>query len=303
MQQVRDHIVRIARSPVPVMILGETGTGKELCAEAIAALSGRTPFLAVNCAAFPEGVVESELFGHERGAFTGAVRSRAGVIARADGGTLFLDELAEIPATVQAKLLRTLQSGEYQPVGAVVTRRSEFRILAAASGDLEALIAAGRLRVDLIHRLGALRVRMPPLRERLDDLPQLADSFLRGFLTKRGTGPARLHPDVLVAMARFGWPGNVRQLKNVVEAAATLAGDECEVTVDHLLPILAIPERSTTASEGIPSLAEARRRTDEETIGRALAEANGNRELAARLLRVSAATLYRYLKERRSQVI
>lgn len=303
MQQVRDQIARIARSPVPVMIVGETGTGKELCAEAIALLSGRMPFLAVNCAAFPEGIVESELFGHERGAFTGAVRNRTGVIARADGGTLFLDELAEIPMAVQAKLLRTLQSGEYQPVGAVATRRSEFRILAAASGDLEALMASGRLRVDLIHRLGALRVRMPPLRERVDDIPLLTESFLRTFLAKRGAGPTRIRPDVLSAMARFDWPGNVRQLKNVVEAAATLAGDECDVGLEHLLPILALPERGSPTGPATLDLAEARHRAEQETIRRALAEAHGNRELAARLLRVSEATLYRYLKGRRPTVV
>src|SRR5258705_9785729 len=157
MQHVREKIERFARSPVPILILGETGTGKELCAAAIAKLSGREPFLPVNCATFPDGLAESELFGHERGAFTGAVRTHAGVVALADGGVLFLDELGELPLAMQAKLLRTLESGEYRPVGSNRTLRSQFRILAATSGDMDAVIAIGKLRPDLLHRLGAVR--------------------------------------------------------------------------------------------------------------------------------------------------
>ncbi len=137
MRRVREQITRFARSPVPILILGETGTGKELCAEAIALLSGRQPFVPVNCATFPDGLAESELFGHERGSFTGAVRAHSGVVALADGGVLFLDELGELPLAMQAKLLRTLESGEYRPVGSSRSLRSHFRILAATSGDLE----------------------------------------------------------------------------------------------------------------------------------------------------------------------
>src|SRR5262245_54787534 len=146
MQQVREQIERFARSPVPILILGETGTGKELCAAAIARLSGRQPFVPVNCATFPEGLAESELFGHERGAFTGAVRTHTGVVALADGGVLFLDELAELPSAMQAKLLRTLESGEYRSVGSTRMQHSEFRILAATSGDLDHVITSGKLR-------------------------------------------------------------------------------------------------------------------------------------------------------------
>src|SRR5207249_2704237 len=174
--------------PGAVLVLSEAGTGKELCAEAISDLSRRTPFMAVNCAALPESLVESELFGHERGAFTGAVQARRGMIAAADGGTLFLDELAEVPSTVQAKLLRTLESGEYRPLGSTKTMRSRFRILAATSGDPERIISEGHLRADLFHRLGAVRVRLPPLRERIEDIPRLAEEFLRRYLERSDCG-------------------------------------------------------------------------------------------------------------------
>jgi two-component system response regulator HydG len=196
--------------------------------------------------------------------------------------------------------LRTLQSGEYEPVGSGERLKSEFRLLAATSGDLEASIAAGRLRVDLVHRLGALRVVIPPLRQRLDDIPLLVDTFLAAYGTKRGDGPVRFTPEALALLMQFAWPGNVRQLRNVVEAGATMAGDDEDVDLCHVLPILE-PAARGDASCGCVTLAEARRRAEEEAIGRALAQADGNREEAAKLLRISAATLYRKLKDRRRQ--
>jgi transcriptional regulator with PAS, ATPase and Fis domain len=301
MQRVREQISSIARSPVPVLILGETGTGKELCAEAIACLSERTPFVPINCAAFPDGLAESELFGHERGAFTGAVRSHTGVIALADKGVLFLDELAELPSAVQAKLLRTLESGEYRPLGSTKTSRSDFRILAATSGDLDRVIASGRLRMDLLHRLGAARVALPALRERLEDIPLLADEFLRRYLERATSGPSLVSDEACAVLMQHDWPGNLRQLRNVVEAAAAVAGLEEEIGMMHVVQFLPAVEKVQGASVGLPTLAQARAQAETRLIYEALSRTRGNREQAAKLLRVSEATLYRKLGKGASQ--
>ena len=295
MQQVRERIQRVARSPVPVLILGDTGTGKEVCAEAIARLSGRTPFLPVNCAAFPESLAESELFGHERGAFTGAVRSHPGVIALANGGVLFLDELAELPAPVQAKLLRTLESGEYRPVGATKTLRSDFRILAATSGDLDGAIASGRLRADLVHRLGAVRLSLPPLRQRLEDIPLLAEQFLCHYVEKCPYGPTRVAPEACAVLMQHDWPGNLRELRNVIEAAAAVSGADDAIGMLHVLEVLPHSADWKAAPDAFPSLAEVRLEAERRAILEALRRVEGNRERAAKLLHISEATLYRKL--------
>jgi transcriptional regulator with PAS, ATPase and Fis domain len=286
---------------VPVLILGETGTGKELCAEAIAYLSERTPFVPVNCAAFPDGLAESELFGHERGAFTGAVRSHTGVIALADRGVLFLDELAELPSTVQAKLLRTLESGEYRPLGSTKTSRSDFRILAATSGDLDGVIASGRLRVDLLHRLGAARVALPALRDRLEDIPCLAEEFLHRYLERSETGPTHVSAEACALLMQHDWPGNQRQLRNVIEASAAVAGCGGEIGMLHVVQFLPPVAREEGAGDVLPTLAEARARAELRAILDALTRAGGNRGRAAKLLRISEATLYRKLGRGRSQ--
>jgi len=293
MQQVREQIELFARSPVPILIVGETGTGKELCAAAIAHLSGRQPFVPVNCATFPDGLAESELFGHERGAFTGAVRAHVGVVARADGGVLFLDELGELPLAMQAKLLRTLESGEYRPVGSSATQHSHFRILAATSGDLEQIILGGKLRPDLLHRLGAVRIALPALRRRLADIPLLAAQFLGVYRERSDRGPRRIAPEACAALMQHDWPGNVRQLRNVIEGAAALAGNEEEIRLPHVLQFIAplVPSEEN----GIPSLAQARRSAEQRAILGALGQVGGNRERAAKLLRISPATLYRKL--------
>lgn len=295
MRQVRDQIQRIARSPVPVLIVGETGTGKEVCAEVIGVISGRMPLIPVNCAALPENLVESELFGHERGAFTGALRAHLGVIAAVNGGTLFLDELAEVPSAVQAKLLRTLESGEYRPVGSTKTLRSHFRILAATSGDLQGILSKGHLRADLFHRLGAVQIRLPPLRERLEDIPLLAENFLHRYLERAGRGPFLISPHAGAALMRCQWPGNVRQLRNVVEAAAALAGTESVVDVQHVVEILGSALADPAPADALPSLSDVRRSAERQAILGALQRTGGNREQAARLLGISEATLYRKL--------
>ena len=294
MQRLREQIRRVARSPVPILIIGETGTGKELCAEALAELSGRGPFVPVNCAAFAEGLIESELFGHERGAFTGAIRGHPGVITLANGGTLFIDELGEVPAPTQVKLLRTLESGEYRPLGAAKTLRSDFRIVAATSCAVEDAVTSGRLRADLLHRLGAMRLRPVPLRERLEDIPLLADAFLRQYRERAREGPRRLSPEALVLLMQHSWPGNVRELRNVVEASAAVAGLEDAIGIEHVVQFLTAFAGSP-AEDSCPSLAQARARAERLAILEALQRAGGNRERAARLLRISEATLYRKL--------
>ena len=297
MLQVRERIQRIARSPVPVLILGETGTGKDLCAEALGRLSGRTPFVPVNCAAIPEGVAESELFGNDRGAFTGAVQARLGVVAIAHGGTLFLDELGELPTAVQAKLLRTLESGEYRPLGSTKTLRSDFRILAATSSDVERAIAGGRMRADLLHRLGAVRIVLPPLRARREDIPLLAQALLRNYLQRSNMGPSGIAQDASVLLMQHDWPGNIRQLRNVIEAAAAIACGEDEVQLPHVLQFLTPEESDALPPDQVPTLGQVRRRAEGKAILDALSRTGGNRERAAKLLRISAATLYRKLAQ------
>jgi len=294
MQRLREQIGRIARSPVPVLIVGETGTGKELCAQALGQLSGRGPFVPINCAAFADGLIESELFGHERGAFTGAIRTHPGVIALANGGTLFIDELSEVPAATQVKLLRTLESGEYRPLGSAKTLRSDFRILAATSCVVEDAVASGQLRADLLHRLGAMRLRPSPLRERLEDIPALADAFLRHYRERAREGPQSLSPDAYVLLMQHSWPGNVRELRNVVEASAAVAGLEDVIGMAHVVQFLTAFATAAPA-DSCPTLAEARGRAERRAIVEALQRAGGNRERAAKLLHISPATLYRKL--------
>lgn len=295
MNALRDRIRRVSRSHVPVLIHGETGTGKELCAEAIVAQSRASPFIAVNCAAFADGVIDSELFGHERGAFTGADRAHTGLVAAANGGVLFLDELAEVSAPVQAKLLRVLESGEYRPVGSNRVRRSSFRVIAATSGEVDELVAAGKIRPDLLHRLGALRILLPPLRTRLEDLPSLADEFLRRYTTRSPDGPTAVGADAVSVLLNQPWPGNVRQLRNVVQAAAALAGTARQIAAAHVMEVLQDATLLEPLTAAVPTLAEAVRQAEERALRRALHEAGDNRQRTAALLGISEATLYRKL--------
>src|SRR5918996_4143565 len=294
MREVRARIEQIAAFPVPVLILGETGTGKELCAGAIADLSGSSPFIPVNCAAFQESLADSELFGHKRGAFTGADRDRTGLIAAAHGGTLFLDELGELPSAVQAKLLRTLESGEYRPVGSTGVLRSTFRILAATHRDLNHLVEAGRLRTDLLYRLGAARIMLPPLRERVEDISLLAEDFLRQSHQRSG-GPTRLSADACDLLCDYDWPGNIRELRNVVEAAAVWAGSGEELSVQHVLRTLPRLDPGDAPADRAATLAEGMRRAEKRMLCEALRRAGGKRRVAAELLAISEATLYRML--------
>ena len=245
LRAVRDDVALSARSDLAVLITGETGVGKEVVARAIQAASPRRdrPLIYVNCAALPEAIAESELFGHVRGAFTGALDTRPGKFEVADGGSLFLDEIGELPLALQAKLLRAVQSGEIQRVGADHPIHVDVRILAATNRDLPAEIAAGRFRSDLFHRLSVFPIEVPPLRARGDDVVILARHFLDESRHRLGVGPVDLTPEARAALVRYDWPGNVRELEHVLLRAALRAagrtrGPAVAITLDHLdLPL------------------------------------------------------------------
>ncbi|MBC7335394.1 MAG: nitric oxide reductase transcriptional regulator NorR, partial [Clostridia bacterium] len=288
MRRLRQDIDLVARSDFTVLILGETGVGKELVARALHAASNRSsqPMLYVNCAALPESLAESELFGHVRGAFTGATSDRPGKFEVASGGTLFLDEIGELPLSVQPKLLRALQHGEIQRVGSERTIIADVRVIAATNRDLEQEVQAGRFRADLFHRLCVYPLRVPPLRERVEDIPLLAGYFSDVTRRRLGLGPVRLTPDAVDALRAYPWPGNVRELENVISravlraAAGVRRGEPVIVSPAHLgseFLLTPSPEQrpSLSSSAQAPkrlSLKEATRSFQRSLIQQTLAE-------------------------------
>jgi DNA-binding NtrC family response regulator len=224
MHKVHRLIERIAATDIAVLILGESGTGKEVVARRIHELSARasSPFVALNCGAFPESIIDSELFGHERGAFTGATKTRPGVFVEADGGTLFLDEVGEIPLPVQPRLLRVLQEGEVRPVGGTGERKIDVRVLAATNVDLQAAAAAKHFREDLFYRLNVVTIRLPPLRERIEDVPLLLAHFVEKHSRAQRRPAPKVHRDALAKLLDHDWPGNVRELENAIQRALAL---------------------------------------------------------------------------------
>jgi DNA-binding NtrC family response regulator len=275
-------------------VWGESGTGKELVARAIHRHSDRVqgPFVAVNCKAFAGGVLESELFGHERGAYTGAAQARAGVFERADGGTLLLDEIGEVDLEFQAKLLRVLQTREVLPVGGARPKQVDVRVVAATNRDLRAEVAAGRFREDLYFRLAVIPIRLPPLRERPEDILPLAGHFLARWARELGRSIRGWTPEVEAWLLAHPWPGNVRELENLVERAAVLARDE-EITLADLL-IEDAP--AATPGDELPLQAYLDRAAERRIRG-ALARCQGRRAEAARALGVERTTLYRLMKK------
>jgi len=238
MRRLRETVEKAAPTPATVLITGESGTGKELVARAIHQGSPRAgkPLVQVNCAAIPDELIESELFGHEKGSFTGAVRKQTGKFVAAHGGTIFLDEVGDMSSRTQAKVLRVLQNGEVEPVGADKTVRVDVRVIAATNRDLEEEIAGGRFREDLYYRLNVIPVRTPPLRERLEDVPVLVDYFVRRYSRQNNYRPKELQPEALSYLQALPWRGNVRELKNLVERLLILApGDE--ITQDDVLTV------------------------------------------------------------------
>jgi DNA-binding NtrC family response regulator len=294
LRRVLDIASQAAPSTATVLILGESGTGKELLARYIHGKSARAsgPFVAVNCAAIPETILEAELFGHERGAFTGAVARREGRFARARGGTLFLDEIGELTPAVQVKLLRVLQEGEFEPIGGQPVR-ADVRIVAATNRDLASEVEAGRFREDLYYRLNVIAVTAPPLRTRREDIPLLVDHFLGIYCRKNGRERLVVHRDAMTKLLDYSWPGNVRELENVVERAAVLCRSDVIHTED-------LPDAVAHASAPTPSamsfalgtpLEEVERRMIRDT----LQHTGGDKALAAQLLGISTRTIYRKL--------
>lgn len=296
MREVFKRIGMAARGDATVLILGETGTGKELVARALHRSSGRAarPFVAVNCAAIPAELMESELFGHVKGAYTGATSDRAGRLREAEGGTLFLDEIGDMPLAMQAKILRVLQEREITPLGGARMVPVNVRIVAATHRDLPAAVAAGRFREDLWYRLQVVPIMLPPLRERLGDVVLLAEHFLRRI---GGGSPKRLSNAAAQRLLAHDWPGNVRELRNAMERAAVLCHG---VTIEPGHIGLPSADAALGGGDGIPldgPLAEAVAALERCMIRRALAAASGNRAEAARRLGLSRQQLYRKLAE------
>lgn len=290
-----DMIRKVARTDLPVLITGETGTGKELTAQAIHAQSARQQgaFVPINCGAIPEPLVESELFGHERGAFTGAVQRKPGRVEAASGGTVFLDEVGELLPCVQVKLLRFLQEGTFERVGGQETLHVDARIVAATNVDLKAAIDQNRFREDLYYRLGVLHIHLPPLRERGEDLLVLAMNFLTRAVAVHGKAIRGYTSDALDAIRSYHWPGNVRELSNRVRRAVVMA-EGMEITARDLdLPREAVHG----GGDALDSLKAAQRRIEVELIVKGIGLHRGNLTRVARDLDVSRTTLYRKLRE------
>ena len=296
MRELFSLIPRVAKRDVAVCILGESGTGKELAARAIHRHSSRRTktFTPVNCAALPENLIESELFGHVRGAFTGADRDRPGLIETTDGGTLFLDEIGEMPLAAQAKLLRFLQEGEFRRVGETTNRTADVRIVSATNRKLEAAVEEGRFREDLYYRIRGVELLLPPLRERANDVPLLAAHFLAAERAKHRGGAAKLSPDAEAIVRAYAWPGNVRELQNTIRAAHAMAGDAKEIDVEHLPERLrGVSAPRSRASSYQDEVARFRR----ELIERSLAQVRGNQNRAAALLNISRQALAYQIRE------
>jgi two-component system, NtrC family, response regulator GlrR len=303
---VRDLILRIAPADATVLVMGESGSGKEVAGRSIHACSSRRdgPFLAINCGALPADLLESELFGHVRGAFTGAVRHKDGLFAAAEGGTLLLDEIGDAPAAVQVKLLRVLQERCYYPVGSTEPRTADVRVIAATNKDLRAEVDAGRFREDLFYRLHVVPIVLPPLREHPEDIPLLAEQFLIRAATQHGLPTPHLSHEALRLLMEHDWPGNVRELANVVEGAALLTSDGV-LRPAHVLAVLsrrrapagepgaeappappgigAVPSAALDLLDALPPLREAREAFDRAYLQEVLRRCGGNVSAAAKL--------------------
>ncbi|MBI2894701.1 MAG: sigma-54-dependent Fis family transcriptional regulator, partial [Deltaproteobacteria bacterium] len=300
-RSVISRIIKVAPSDATVLITGESGTGKELVARAVHKLSPRRdgPFIKVNCAAIPAELIESELFGYERGAFTGATGRKRGMFEIADGGTLFLDEIGDMSSTAQAKVLRALQSGEISRVGSETTTQVDVRVIAATNKDLDAEVKAGRFREDLYFRLNVVPIHSPPLRDRRSDVPLLAAAFIEEFCRENGFRTKPLAPGVVERLMSHSWPGNVRELKNVVERIVILSGEA--ITTDDLPEEIVASVPAGAAAAPPPPGARLPLREYKEQIERAyiietLREHEWNISRASAILGIERTNLHKKMK-------
>jgi transcriptional regulator with PAS, ATPase and Fis domain len=314
MLELFDTVKRLARHQSTILILGESGTGKELIARALHTLGPRRdgPFVAVNCATLSEPLLESELFGYERGAFTGAVGSKPGRFELADGGSLFLDEIGEVPVEMQVKLLRALQESEFERVGGIKTLRVDVRLIAATNRDPKQLIVEGRFREDLYYRLAVVPIALPPLRERREDIPALVQHFIRKYDARLGKRVEGIEDEALQVLMGYAWPGNIRELENLMERSVLFAdgplilasalpdtlrerGPQPPVPIAAVGPLGAIAAPSGASMKEIVRHAQAE--LERELIGRALDETGGNVTRAAKRLQISRKSLQVKMKE------
>jgi len=299
MQQIDELINAMAPSDANVLIVGESGVGKEVIANVVHARSrrAREPMVKLNCAAFPQTMIEGELFGYVKGAFTGAMNDFPGVIGAADGGTLFLDEISEMPTDLQTRFLRVLQEREYRPLGSTRTMKADFRVIASTNRPIAQALLENRLRSDLYYRLNTFQIEVPPLRERRQDIPPLIALFLKQFAQQLGKPEPDIAPDAFQKLLDYSWPGNVRELQNAIEYAVVLARRGLigvkELPAEVQLPtVLQQTERGAPPRYGVQSLDDVERNT----ILQALAECHGNKKKAAERLGIQRPTLYNKMK-------
>ncbi len=299
MQTVFELAEKVARYNTTVLITGESGTGKELVAKGIhfSGERGEKPLISVNCGGIPENLLESEFFGYKKGAFTGADKDRKGLFEEAHGGTLFLDEVGELPLSLQVKLLRVLQEGEVRPIGGARAKEIDVRVVAATAKSLEEEVADGTFRQDLFYRLNVLTIRIPPLRERTEDIPLLCQHFIGRFSESLGKEIKGIAPEALSLLTAHPWPGNVRELENVIERAMVLS-DGSMLTAENFPLEGGIPQREAAVENFFDgfSLKEAQRILEKELITKALEETGGNRTKASRLLEISHPSLLTKIK-------
>jgi len=301
MQEIFALVERVAPTTASVLITGESGTGKEVLARTLHDLSARKtkPFVAINCSAIPETLIESEIFGHEKGAFTGALERRAGCFELAEEGTLLLDEIGEMPIATQAKLLRVLEDRKFRRLGSKVETEANVRVLAATNKVPEEAVAAGQLRNDLYYRLNVFNIHMPPLREHKEDLPDLIDSLINDLNEKHGTDVSAVDDSVMKTFQAYSWPGNVRELRNTIERAVILAGSKV-VETKHLPPGFGTAQVRTAEMDpnaihlGVGTTVE---EAEKQLILRTLASTSNNKTRAAEILGISLKTLHNKLKE------
>jgi two-component system response regulator AtoC len=296
MERIHVLIKQVAPSDSTVLILGESGTGKELVANSIHLLSKRSdkPFVRINCAAIPDGLMESELFGHEKGAFTGAHARKLGKFEMADGGTLLLDEIGELPLPLQAKLLRVLQESTYERVGGTGTISIDVRILCATAKNLEKAVGNGNFRQDLFYRLNVIPITLPPLRDRKEDIPLLTNHFLHEFSIKRGMA-MDISPQAMQFLIDYNYPGNIRELKNIIERASVLAPEHIIKPMD--LPADLLKSNGLDEKTDSFSLSDAVAKTEKQLVLKALTQTQGKRSEAAELLGISRKNLWEKMKQ------